>query len=1043
MKKKEMTGIKLVLLASMIFIFSHLSAAPFVPEYQGDLQPEKVYPSQRFQNQERGRNLPENILVLRVEFSDVKFITEPQYPDFLPHDEAYFSKYLEHLSSYYRDNSHGNYDLSLDNFTIHPQVFTAPQTMAFYGEDNSGKTALLVSDLIELADPEIDFSLYDGFIVFHAGAGQEADLTGENLDGIISTFLSRKSFRYYFEPDNEEYPGLETDDDVYLSEFVVCPSTLWQPDNVEPDANGEGGSPVYSFLGVLAHHFGHLIGLPTLFDNVSSNGNSRGIGGFGIMGLGSWNANGYVPAPPSAWSRYYLGWEDVVVVDSLAVDLEITYPNASNDKTKLYKIDISDSEYFLIENSQQNPDGSYFVNSLGDTLVSFTFQLSENQQYYPEGHPYAGQPQFDFMQNSYEGCEWRFYLPGYGYGDSPEMDGSGLLIWHIDELVIAENFSSDFSDNTINGNAQHKGVDLEEADGQQDLDTIFTTVYGSPDDSFRAGNNDYFGKQVYQGLYRSPTAESYYGGNRVEIKNISHSDTIMTFDLQFEWSLSAGYAGEIELPAALIDFDGDGSNEMFYAMPNGELNLWKDDELLVHVSQSISNLGIKELYAWDQLNQTFVIPYYLGDIANYLKLFSASGYENLYTSEEYIWQGSPLINYDNSNPNHLLLAANHREGNAALLKIWDQDFAEESEINFSAQIISNLMLKDNIISFIDSEQRIVRLDLSDYSEERIDLESELETTIKSALWADINADEKMEYLVTTADEQLFVFDENGSSLPNFPLALPVENSKVPALADLDNNGRLQLIYGTENSFFLVDYLGNIAQPENGVDYPDSLKISGGAFAVDLNGDENLEIISHVSRNRLCLWERISDNNFRTISGFPKTFQTLSQSYPLVGQYADYANAAFYPSNNGAIYKEELPSLDLERNLWQTPYGNLQRTASYLAEPPQNMLQSSELFVPEKIYFFPNPLNKIYPGSITNGVYRENFISLNLMTSRSTEVEITIYDVAGNKLSSGEIACEPYVQNAYLIDCKKLASGVYFAVIQAENKVMKKKFAIEK
>jgi hypothetical protein len=482
---------------------------------------------------------------------------------------------------------------------------------------------------------------------------------------------------------------------------------------------------------------------------------------------------------------------------------------------------------------------------------------------------------------------------------------------------------------------------------------------------------------------------------------------------------------------------------MFYAMPNGELYVWKADELMAHIPQNVSNLGIRQLYAWDQLNQTFVIPYYLGDIASYLNIFSEGQFDNLITTEDYFWQSSPLINPDDSSPNHLFMAANQRDGNSARLLIWDQDFTQQSEIILTAQIVSNLMLQDNTISFIDSQQKINLVDLSDYSLAKIPLATPPQAEITSALWADINGDENLEYLINTEDSQLFVYYENGEILANFPLTLPTGNYKVPALADLDNNGLLQLIYGTENSFFLVDYLGNIAQPENAVSYPDSLHLSGGAFAIDLNGDEELEIISHVSRNRLAIWERISDNNFRMVSGFPKTFQTFSQSYPLVGKYADYPNSLFYATDNGAIYKEESQNLDLQRDLWQTPYGNLQRTASYLAEPPENIYQQTDLFVTEKIYFFPNPLNKIFSGSITDGVYRENFISLNLMTSQTAQVEISIYDVAGNKLSKEEISCEPYVQNAYLIDCKNLSSGVYFAVIQSQNKVLKKKFAIEK
>jgi hypothetical protein len=86
-----------------------------------------------------------------------------------------------------------------------------------------------------------------------------------------------------------------------------------------------------------------------------------------------WNASGYVPAQLSAWCRYYLGWEDVIEIDSDAEELSIDHfldhrPGA----LRLYKIPITSREYFLIENRQQNPDGSMDPYS---NLPSYSFKL--------------------------------------------------------------------------------------------------------------------------------------------------------------------------------------------------------------------------------------------------------------------------------------------------------------------------------------------------------------------------------------------------------------------------------------------------------------------------------------------------------------------------------------------------------------------------------------------------------------------------------------------------------------------------------------------
>ena len=52
-------------------------------------------------------------------------------------------------------------------------------------------------------------------------------------------------------------------------------------------------------------------------------------------------------------------------------------------------------------------------------------------------------------------------MPNYNLG----LPGSGLLIWHIDENKIRQGIAS-FS---INNEKDNRGIDLEEADGAQDI----------------------------------------------------------------------------------------------------------------------------------------------------------------------------------------------------------------------------------------------------------------------------------------------------------------------------------------------------------------------------------------------------------------------------------------------------------------------------------------------------------------------------------------------------------------------------------------------
>jgi len=347
----------------LAFFCTNIIAVPPHPLKKTGIIDVDFGPSEIFspKNNERTHNVPDSLLVLMVEFNDIKFDKVPDYPDSLVHDITYFERYMTHLNSFVSDASHGNYSLH-DKYTILENVISLPENMSYYGDDEEWieRICEFVQTSFEEIDNELNFNEFDSFLIFHAGAGQEADLSGNNEDELWSTFISRKTLQAGLDPENDDFQGLLFDG-KYIREIAILPETEWQPDNVQPDPeNDVEGDPKYGMLGVLAHEFGHQLGLPTLFDNNSSNGRSFGIGNFGVMGTGAWNAKGFVPPLPCAWSRYYLGWEDeyIVEIDSDETDLEVFYPQSPSFQSKIFKVNISEKEYFLIENRQQNPDNS-------------------------------------------------------------------------------------------------------------------------------------------------------------------------------------------------------------------------------------------------------------------------------------------------------------------------------------------------------------------------------------------------------------------------------------------------------------------------------------------------------------------------------------------------------------------------------------------------------------------------------------------------------------------------------------------------------------
>ncbi|HNQ44688.1 MAG TPA: hypothetical protein PKI59_09660, partial [Candidatus Cloacimonadota bacterium] len=244
------------------------------------------------ENKGKERILPQNILALRVQFSDVSFVSTASYPDSIPHNTAFFERWMLHLQDFFYDASHGQYEM---DYHVYPDVFTLPRPMSYYGADTSVRIYALLPhilpDLMPLCDHLIDFTQYQGVIIFHAGAGQESDIDEIRTDQIWSTFLTRKVLQAAFDPDNDDYPGFITGDGAILTNVVIVPEHEFQDYfPLPPDENA--GAYLFSIYGVLAHQFAHILGLPTLFDNDSSDDRSQGIGNWGLMGTGVWNASG-------------------------------------------------------------------------------------------------------------------------------------------------------------------------------------------------------------------------------------------------------------------------------------------------------------------------------------------------------------------------------------------------------------------------------------------------------------------------------------------------------------------------------------------------------------------------------------------------------------------------------------------------------------------------------------------------------------------------------------------------------------------------------
>jgi hypothetical protein len=480
------------------------------------------------------RGAPDTIqtLAIQVDFADQE----------MDSTRAYFERAFGFMGQYWSEVTYGQVIVRTH---VTEEVYRLPETQAYYGDDElfAERQTLFLRDAIQAADPDYHLPDYDVQIAVHAGAGQEADVAGDSPEQLWSVFAPLDVLQAYL-PDSTASQGIATDDlgpggEPYFVKFGLV---LPEVESQDYDDRFEPPRPyIFGLTGVYAHEFGHALGLPDLYDTTPSDfADSQGIGAFDIMAHGTWNANGFVPARPSAWSLFDLGVLDPEIVrEAGTVELARVASVDPGGRPRLVAIPVGGDEYFLLENRLQDPNANQL----------FDFHDVDNDSL------------FSFYVDDYANAEFDFFLPGDG-------NGSGLLIWHIDPSVITANFIS----NTVVADAAHKGVDLEEADGVEDMDGFPRSLdsFGSPFDAYRAGNATHFGDDTV------PSSRSSYGvPTLVTIDQVSAVDSVMTFRVTFDgrvpgpnWPVEiAGPLGPN--PAAVGDFAAAPGLETVFADTTG------------------------------------------------------------------------------------------------------------------------------------------------------------------------------------------------------------------------------------------------------------------------------------------------------------------------------------------------------------------------------------------------------------------------------------------------------------------------------------------
>lgn len=941
-----------------------------------------------------------------------------------PHDRAYFQQHLQGLSNYFKQVSRGRLIIEADVLPeAELQVYTLPQNMVYYsGQENDElkkqRWAELLRDVITLAKEQDhpDFSRYDAVIVFHAGVGSDFafDFDATPYD-IQSVFIDYETLLETLGKDLDGYQGIDVGNNVYIKEGIILPEMQNQEDQV------------LGLFGTMTLLMGSQLGMPSLYNTIDG---SAGIGRWGLMDQGSYNFYGLIPAEPCAWTKIYMGWEEPVVITS-GENVRIG-DSKSKSAPHIYKIPITAREYFLVENRQKdhNKDGVTFGRGIDGSRA-----------------------QFDSLGSVVVDAAMRVItsIDEYDFG----LPGSGLLIWHIDEDVIAENLAS----NKVNQNREHRGVDLVECDGAQDIGYYYGmfepgsgTESGDYFDPFWSGNishkivnND--ADTVAFSARTVPNSNGYQGAiTHINLYNISANDSVMTFSLRsdlaqagFPQYAGTGFASGALKPVALA-----GNEQGVIAVSlAGHVLGWKYNGEKIIANNEIQDVhdvygsAVTRDYAlFASCTDSVLLPPAIADldgdgsdkvvvadnrgIINIWKTVDANqdGRADLFATANIIAKptaGPMIVNGSNGVPAIIVGAADGQvtklQVNGELYSQQQTDLQSGAVCGLACQFSS--LANAPVIIAVTKNGQLVGMDLS-------------LTTIWQALLpfsasryyvvnADFNGNGRYETIVLGSGGDYAIY--NNSELLYYRKLAGAVITSPPAIGDADNDGLPEVLFTSGKYLHALKYNGLLA-----TNFP---------VMVNANGGEQANAPSLLSLSEPSLGPvifipaadgmiRAVNSKTRAIAGFPLTAGTGIAATPLLLDIdKDNDLECLTLSGDGCLYAWNLDLKSGSETRWLQYGGNSANTFA-LAGAHARVISGAGLLPEKKAYCYPNP--------VYNGVCNIRY----LLTDNAESVSVRIYDIAGDLVTEINAPETTIGEHEVQWDVASVQSGSYIARIEAKR-----------
>ena len=755
--------------------------------------------------------------------------------------------------------------------------------------------------------------------------------------------------------------------------------------------------------------------------------------------------SGAFPPEPSAWEKYWLGWITPIVVPPGITSLSLPAVALTDS---VYRVPISAAEYFLVENRNRDPLRT------GQTVTSVYNGVTKQQTF---AHDTAGFDAYDIsalsgVVTNVTSFDWS--LPGALDPDGTFYDG-GVLIWHIDEVVISQTIASD----AVNADPARRGVNLCEADGSQDIGQSYGFL--SPGSGSEAGSPlDYWFEGNIAPVYKNefshtsfPNSNSNTGANsHIIVHAFSPRGPRMTAVVERGDAAVMSLAGfpkslGQQLPPQAIAVGPESAPVLFVstmgsAVPAGQQ------------TDSVPPVPPGKLYAWTPEGAAALV----GGAKNGM-IASAELNEDFYP-------GLAVSDLNNDGisecvlPRRLTAGATGRLDAFSLRNVSPADTLADLwfDAGVPGAVSAPPMVADSVIAFGDEAGRAYFASFNgtifDTVKSYVDTVSSVvgvsqlggaafaitnrdgtvtivqrspgnatagAKTLKNfgreivgpAVSADFHGTTALAF--TTADGYLYLVDGALNPLPGFPVNTGAAIVAPPALADIDGDGARDIVLFSGPRVCAYSFLG-VSLNYFPVTVLAGQPLASNPIVADMDGDGTADIVGVTGDGVVAALDR----NGKMVRGFPLAAGVGNQSVAAFSLADGKIGLAVASSRDGSV---SAWTTGLAGSAWVKPWPQYQKDARHSGFDGSTLTPgpsvSQEFFPASRAYNWPNP---VYDG-ITHIRY---------FVKENATVRVRIYDLAGDLVTELTGSGIGGTDNEVDWNVGSIQSGIYFARVEASG-----------